>query len=319
MPLAMTRCRLVLALGVLPSASGDMNDAVEFRVPVDGASLHARVIGRGHPVIVLHGGPDFDHRYLLPDLDRLADSFRLVYYDQRGRGRSAEGVRPEDVTMASEIDDLENVRRYFRLGAPALLGHSWGALLALEYALRHPTGVSHLILMNPAPASATDHALFRKTYLEKLGRDMDRQRKIADGDAYQAGDLDAVIARYRIHFKAALTRTADYERLMSVMEAAFAAQGREGILKARATEERLMRETWQAPDYDLLPRLQTLRAPTLVIADEDDLFPAEIAANIADAIPDAKLITIPDCGHFAYLECGDQVRRAIEQFFPRWE
>src|SRR5688500_14997326 len=66
-------------------------------VPVEGAELYVREIGWGQPIVVLHGGPDFDHRYLLPDLDRLADSCRLIYYDQRGRGRSAGNVRPEDV------------------------------------------------------------------------------------------------------------------------------------------------------------------------------------------------------------------------------
>lgn len=61
----------------------------ESRIPVGKASLYARDIGRGQPLIVLHGGPDFDIGYLLPDLDRLADAFRLIYYDQRGRGRSS--------------------------------------------------------------------------------------------------------------------------------------------------------------------------------------------------------------------------------------
>lgn len=57
----------------------------ESRIPVGKASLYSREIGRGQPIIVLHGGPDFDHGYLLPGLDRLADAFRLIYYDQRGR------------------------------------------------------------------------------------------------------------------------------------------------------------------------------------------------------------------------------------------
>src|SRR6266852_9594909 len=69
---------------------------LESRIPVGKASLYAREIGRGQPIIVLHGGPDFDHGYLLPDLDRLADAFRLIYYDQRGRGKSADHVRPEE-------------------------------------------------------------------------------------------------------------------------------------------------------------------------------------------------------------------------------
>src|SRR5262245_8774243 len=84
--------------------AGPVLSASESRVPAGATSLYARAIGQGPPVIVLHGGPDFDHGYLLPDLDRLADTFRLIYYDQRGRGRSAEGVRPADVTLASDVE-----------------------------------------------------------------------------------------------------------------------------------------------------------------------------------------------------------------------
>src|SRR6266699_210276 len=118
----------------------------ESRVPVGGAELYAREIGQGAAIIVLHGGPDFDHSYLLPELDRLSDSFRLIYYDQRGRGRSADRVQPEDVTLASDIADLEKVRQYFHLDSVALLGHSWGTVLALEYALRYPERMSRMIL-----------------------------------------------------------------------------------------------------------------------------------------------------------------------------
>jgi pimeloyl-ACP methyl ester carboxylesterase len=102
----------------------------ESRIPVGKASLYSRDIGRGQPIIVLHGGPDFDHRYLLPDLDRLADGFRLIYYDQRGRGQSADHVQPDDVTLLSDVDDLDRVREHYRLESAALLGHSWGAVLA---------------------------------------------------------------------------------------------------------------------------------------------------------------------------------------------
>lgn len=202
----------------------------ESRVPVGTTSLYARAIGQGPPVIVLHGGPDFDHGYLLPDLDRLADTFRLIYYDQRGRGQSAERVRPEEVTLASDLADIDRVRQHFRLDAPAVLGHSWGAVLALEYALRHPRRVSRLILMNPAPASASDVALVRQVYLERLGPEMDRQRAIMASAAYQAGDPEAVAARYRIHFKPALKRAGDYEKMMATMKAGFVRQGKDGIV-----------------------------------------------------------------------------------------
>ena len=291
--------------------------ARESRIPVGGPSLYAREIGRGQPLIVLHGGPDFDTGYLLPDLDSLADGYRLLYYDQRGRGRSAEGVRPDDVTLASDLDDLDRVRQHFRLGATALLGHSWGTVLALEYALRHPTEVSHLILMNPAPASVAQVEVLRASYLAQLGTDMDRQREITASAAYKEGDPAAVSARYRIHFKHGLRRTADYERLMERMSAGFHAQGKEGIVKAWAVEERLYRDTWQVPGYDLLPRLRELRIPTLVIVGEQDFIPTQIAEQIAQAVPGATLVRIADCGHFTYMECGADVRRAVDDFFRR--
>jgi proline iminopeptidase len=287
----------------------------ESLIPVRGASLYSRVVGQGQPVIVLHGGPDFDHRYLLPDMDQFRDVLRLIYYDQRGRGKSANEVRPEDVTITSEVEDLDKVRQRFGLGAAALLGHSWGAVLALEYALRHPDRVSHLLLMNPAPVSASDVSLLRETYGKKLGSAMDRQREILSSAAYQAGDPEAVAARYRIHFKTALKRAGDYERLIVAMTAAFKSQGREGIVRARAVEAALMRNTWQVPGYDLLQKLRSLRIPTLVIAGEDDFIPVTIADHIATAIPGARLVTIKECGHFAYLECGGAVRIVFENFF----
>ena len=287
----------------------------ESRIPTGTTSLYARDIGRGQPLLVLHGGPDFDHGYLLPDRDRLADAFQLIYYDQRGRGRSADGVRAEDVTLVSDVEDVDRVREYFRLASTGLLGHSWGAVLALEYALRHPDRVSHLILMNPAPASASDVADLHRYYLEKIGAaEMSRQRALVQSAAYQQGDPEAVAARYRIHFKPALKRPEHYEKLMATMKSGFVAQGKQGIVKARAVEDRLMHDTWELTGYDLMPKLASLRMPTLVIWGDYDFIPASIPTHIAQAIPGSRLVTLKDCGHFAYLECPSEVRAALDDF-----
>jgi proline iminopeptidase len=292
-------------------------DASETRVPVGDTSLFARTIGQGRPTIVLHGGPDFDHAYLLPDLDRLKDAFQLVYYDQKGRGRSADNVQPQDVTLASDVEDVDRVRRHFRLDAPVILGHSWGTVLALEYAIRHGEHASHLVLINPAPVSAKDFALLREAYLRKLGAQMDRQREIMASAAYRDGDPAAVAARYRIHFLPAFKRPDAYEKLMTAMQAQFVSQGKAGIIKARAVEDRLMRDTWQKADYDLLPKLRTLSVPTLVIWGDHDFIPVDISAHIAHALPNASRVTVKDCGHFTYLECPGEVRRIVEDFFHR--
>jgi len=283
--------------------------AHEIRIPVGGAELYAREIGKGTAIIVLHGGPDFDHSYLLPDLDRLSDSYRLIYYDQRGRGRSGEGVKPQDVTLASDVADIDKVRQYFHLDSVVLLGHSWGTVLALEYALRYPGKVSRLILMNPAPASADDHKQLRNEWLQKLPDAMERRKALSSTEGYKEGDPAAVTAYYRNHFKPAFARPENYERFMTILSASFT---KEVVLKSRAIESRLMAESWQLPDYNLLPKIKNLNIPTLVISGDHDFIPAATAEHIAQSIPNARLVTLKDCGHFTYLECPGPVHEQID-------
>jgi len=297
------------------SAPGSV--AHESRLPLAKGSLYLREIGRGRSIIVLHGGPDFDIGYLLPELDQWADGYRLIYYDQRGRGKSARQVDAQDVTLASDVADVDRVRQHFQLPTTVVLGHSWGAILAAEYALRHPGRVSQLILMNPAPFSTADHTLLRNAYLAQLGADMDRQREMLNSAAYKEGDPEAVAARYRIHFEHALARPADYETLMARMKAGFIIQRREGIIKARAVEDRLLVDTWDKSDYDLMPKLRNLKIPTLVITGDRDFIPVEVSQHIVAAIPNGRLVTLEGCGHFTYLECAGDVRKAVDEFLQR--
>lgn len=289
--------------------SFDQARSREGYVLTNHARLYYRDIGDGLPIIVVHGGPDFDHNYLLPEMDRLASSFHLIYYDQRGRGRSAGDILPEDVSIGSEIEDLESVRRHFGLESVAVLGHSWGGLLALEYATRHPDRVSHLILMNTGPASG-DHA--RRFQQDLLGRrpsgDVARMRAISSSARYGQGDIETEAEYYRIHFRPGLGRPEHLDSIVARLRTNFTEAS---VLKARAIEQRLYDETWRSGDYNLIPRLCGLDVPTLVLHGENDLIPVDIATHIAQAIPDARLSVLPACGHFAYLESPDQVHEHI--------
>lgn len=281
---------------------------------MENADLYIREVGHGPPIIVIHGGPDFDHTYLLPEMDALADSFRLIYYDQRGRGASARGVAPEDVTMDSEMADLDAVREHLGIQSVTLLGHSFGTVLALEYAIRHPQRVSRLILMNPAPASHADFLLLKSERARRWPDDVAQLTVLRATDGYQKADPDAVAAYYRVHFKAALRRPEDVEKVVAKLRATFTP---EGVLKARKIETRIYEDTWFREDYDLLPKLGSLRIPTLVLGGDHEFIPEECAAHIAQAIPGARRVTFKDCGHFSYLECPADVRRELDAFFRR--
>jgi len=276
--------------------------------------LYVREAGDGHPVVVVHGGPDFSHQYLLPDLDRLADSVRLVYYDQRGRGRSFDADGSDAVTIESEVGDLDAVCRSVDVGPVALLGHSWGCLLALEHAVRYPAGVSHLILMNSSPVStagaiAMRHELARRRTPDETAA----MRRIVSSPEYRNGQLNADAAYYRIHFATAFHRRDLLETLVGRLRVAVSP---EGIVRARRIEQALYEQTWSG-NYDLLPRLRSVRIPTLVIHGDRDFVPVGIAEEIASGIDGATLVVLTHCGHFAYLDQPDEVHRRVVEFVSR--
>ena len=276
------------------------------------ARLYIRDVGHGVPIVVVHGGPDFDHEYLLPEMDGLAGSFHLVYYDQRGRGRSFSGEQPDDITMATEVDDLDHVREWFGFESMALLGHSWGGLLAMEYAIRHPERVSHLILMNSAPASRTDALAFRDELARRRSpAQSDRMIELRSDPTFRAGDIDTDTEYFRIHFGTALRNLDHLEAVLRRLRSAFT---EDGIVAARAIEDRLYEETWSRDDYDLIPALRRLDIPTLLIHGDADFVPIDVIRRIADAIPGSHLLVLPDCGHFAYLEQPDQTRSSVTAF-----
>jgi proline iminopeptidase len=282
--------------------------------PVPGAQLYFREVGAGRPLVILHGGPDFNHNYLVPDLDRLSSSFRLIYYDQRGRGRSSPGVSPQAVDIESEVDDLDRLRQYFDLGRIALLGHSWGGLLAMEYATRHSNHVSHLILMNTAPASHTDLVRFREHRQVADATSLTKMQKISNTREYVDGDIEADAEYYRAHFSRALRSSDHLDIVVRRLRSHFTP---EDIIKARAIEDRLYEQTWLSREYDLLARLRKLNTPTLIIHGDHDFIPLECAQNVADAVPGSRLVVLSECGHFAYLERPDEVLNAATQFLSQ--
>lgn len=132
------------------------------RVELNGYPFHAETFGNSDRpvVIVLHGGPGADYRYLYP-LKALADEHLVVFYDQRGTGLSPR-VPAEQITVQVFLDDLDAFVTAYGKGRPVhLVGHSWGAMLASAYAGAHPNKVGKLVLAEPAFLDSTTMGALR--------------------------------------------------------------------------------------------------------------------------------------------------------------
>src|SRR5207244_8856633 len=143
--------------------------AVETIVELNGVRLYTRQVGDGPSVVVLHGGPGAHHDYLLPQYDRLAAGRALIYYDPRGGGRSAV---PRDVAVGwrEHVADLEALRSHWRLDRLTLLGYSWGGLLAVLYALEHPSRIARLALVSGAPLTAAWREEFERRFAARMAQ-----------------------------------------------------------------------------------------------------------------------------------------------------
>ncbi len=182
----------------------------------------------------------------------------------------------------------------------------------MEYSIRHPQRVSHLILMNSAPASRADALTLRDDLASnRSSRQIEQMSALRADPTFLAGDVETEAEYYRIHYGTTLRNPDQLDALVGRLRSDFTA---EGIVVARAIEDRLYEQTWSRNGYDLIPALRHLDIATLIIHGDRDLVPLSLARHIADAIPGARLIVLPNCGHFAYLEQPEQVSRSITSF-----
>src|SRR5881392_2587128 len=116
---------------------------MQFALP-DGYNLNVEEVGSGFPLIVLHGGPGLDHTMFRPYLDALGDEYRLLYVDERGQGRS-QRVDPATLSLEVFARDVDLLAEALELDGFALLGHSFGAIIATYHATEFGTAAAYVI------------------------------------------------------------------------------------------------------------------------------------------------------------------------------
>lgn len=288
--------------------------AREWRVPVaDGLQLQVRAEGSGRgTLVVLHGGPGLSMAYLQPDLGPLALHHRVIYYDQRGSGRSSLVVGATPVDADRHVDDLEQLRRHLRIERLTLLGHSWGAAVAFLYATKYPEHVARLVLVDPIPPRRTPYGEQMDDHLHAWMDDATRAELSRLGAARRgAADPVAACRAYWALFIRGYVNDPQHPPAFrgdpcNVPAESFTSAARVGELTMASLG-----------DWDWRPMLRKLRVPTLIVHGDHDPIPLASAQEWAAELPDARLVTIRDSGHFTYLEQPQAFYAAIYEFLER--
>ena len=300
---------LLLCLVGLMTHLSQAVDPKKGNIPLSPGSssniLHYEIFGKNNasPIVVLHGGPGFNFRYIQPFVTRLADHFQIIFYDQRGSGDST--YFPLNVTtinVQTFVEDLEKLRNHLGFKKWAVLGHSWGGMLAMQYALRHPEHIEKLILVSSVPST-------KKNYDDYTKKMPDRKRVYQDElkniESLKAKDPDGYTRRYY----QAIFKPGFYDPQKSYL---LPVQTNPAFSVGQIYN--LMTETLYSHPFDLNQALRKLRIPTLLIHGEDDFIPIRFAQEIADNIEGSVFHRIAQCGHFPFIEKTEDFLIIVQHF-----
>jgi proline iminopeptidase len=272
-------------------------------MPIRDVSLFVEVVGQGYPLLLMHGGPGADHWTMLP-FRRCADQFTLVFYDHRCNGRS-QGAPVSSMTFENLTADADALRQKLGFKRWAVLGHSFGGQVALEYALRYPGSLSHLVLLDTGGDSRWSRQnaadlLAKRGYSPKK---VELVRRWFNGQ-FAPREMLPILMRigsaYSYHPSLWLT-------------ARDLARG-EWHSKMRP-EALIFAGRYLLKGWTVMDRLGEITVPTLVMAGRGDfVFPPEHQLELAAAIPHARLQIIERAGHNPHSEQPAEVMAAIRGF-----
>lgn len=272
---------------------------------VSGARLYYESVGRGDPVIVVHGGPGMDHVYLRPGMDALATTHRLIFYDQRGAGRTEGEANSRTITLDLFMADISALADSLRLGRFTLVGHSFGGLVAMHYAARHPERLRALVLMNTVEPGRkytipmTDMLMMRRT-----AADQAETQRLMQSDAMKRQDTSAVNAMLRLSFRSLFAdrqRAGQLRLSLDPRTVKNMANVATNLIRSMGT-------------FDFWPVAARIAVPTLIIQGVEDAMPLQMLRELQQAIPGSELVLVDDAGHFPYIEQPGPTFEAIRRF-----
>jgi proline iminopeptidase len=269
---------------------------------IRGITLNVKVMGHGYPLALMHGGPGGD-LFTLMSFRQLADQFTLVFYDHRCNGRS-EGAEVSTMTWENLTADADALRRALGFEKWAVLGHSFGGNVALEYALRYPQSLSHLVLMD-------------------TGGDCHWSMENGPETLAKRGFSPETVALARRFFHGQIAPNEMFPTLMKLGNAYNPHTGPSqlphmlimGLQTRLRPEAAIFGFSTLLKGWTVMDRLGEIRAPTLVMAGREDfIFPPESQQELAAGIPDARLVIIDRAGHNPHDEQTAEVLRAVRDF-----
>jgi proline iminopeptidase len=280
--------------------------------------IYYKMLGRGAPLVIVHGGPGASHDYFLPYLLPLARHNKLIFIDERGSGRSQKLDDPSGYTVENMLEDVETVRQALGLGKISLLGHSYGGALAQAYALKYQANLSHLILGSTWSSSKAMNEVFVRMKQNMSPELRERINKL---------EAEGLFGHGR-----------DYEKNRYTNDYMIAAWGEgyfpyvyqnrpdpnyDPIDNGKISWD-LYREMWgehgefiidgNLKSVEYTDRLATIRVPTLILVGDHDECDPSLSQAMHEKIAGSKMGVFPKAGHMTFVDDTDMFIKTVDDF-----
>ncbi|TMN21650.1 alpha/beta fold hydrolase [Lentibacillus cibarius] len=249
-------------------------------------------------IFVIHGGPGGTHFSFKPHLDHLTNHAQLVYVDQRGCGYSEEGD-PETYTLENNVEDIEALRKYLGLAKIWILGHSYGGMVAMSYALKYQENLQGLLLIATSPSYRFMEKA--KQYVEENGNDDQKfyANKLWEGNFQSEEELQT------------------YYDVMDPLYSV-ASQNKESKpkVKAKRSYKALNKGFGEfLRQFDVVENLRDIWVPVLIIAGKHDwITPVSENRIIHENIPGSSFCVLDNSSHSVFVDERDECLALIENF-----
>ncbi|WP_326549507.1 alpha/beta fold hydrolase [Micromonospora sp. NBC_01813] len=271
----------------------------------DDCRLWVEQSGAGSPLVLCHGGPGL-WDYLEPVARLLEDQARVIRWDQRGCGRSE---RRGPYSVNRFVADLDAVRDQLAGPRMALVGHSWGAHLALRYAIEHPERVSQLIYVSGTGIDPGRgwHPRYERNLRLRLGNRLDRWETLGSRVRTPAEEREWAVLQWSADF-------ADHDTALRHAERMATPWLGINYECSRAINAEVKQEL---TNTEIAVRCRTLDLPVLIIDGSEDIRPRWAVDSLHQAMPNCQRVSLTGSGHLPWVEAPDDFRRAVTTFLIR--
>jgi proline iminopeptidase len=308
-----------LTASAQPASSANLFPIQDGFVDSHDALIYYQSVGRGAPLMIIHGGPGASHDYFLPYLLPLMRTNRLVFIDERGSGKSSQLDDPAQYTVANMVEDIEAVRQALNLGKISLLGHSFGGVLVQAYAFKYPKNLSHLILGSTFSSTAEINQALAKVKAEMSPQDRERVNALEAAGLFGKGEIWEH-GRYPEEY----AKLAWGKGYFPFIYQNHPDPNYDPASSNTSTAWDVYREMWGSDgefvvdgnlkEVEYVGRLSQIKVPTLIIAGDHDESDPIMSKEMHEKIAGSQLVILNNSGHMTFVDQPEQFLKTVREF-----